>query len=273
MSFLEQVDVLILTYDEAPNIGRTLAALSRFPEVVVLDSHSTDGTGDIVRNFPNTRLSTRRFDDHASQWSHGLRACGLHRLWVLALDADYLVPPALVDEISHLEPPAPVAGYRTTFRYCVNGTPLSGTLYTPVVVFYRRDKASYVQAGHTQRVVIDGDIADLKGQIDHDDRKPLTRWLASQQRYAKLEAEHLLRLPRTALRSTDRIRLTRWAGPILVFFYTLIWRRCIFDGWPGWFYVLQRTLAETMIALELLQKRFDSGTRANSAHDAIGERD
>jgi glycosyltransferase involved in cell wall biosynthesis len=31
--------------------------------------------------------------------------------------------------------------------------------------------------------------------------------------------------------------------------------RCLFDGWPGWFYALQRMLAETLIALELLDKR------------------
>jgi len=262
MSFLDEVDVLVLTYDEAPNIGRTLAAASRFPEVVVLDSGSSDGTAEIVGSFPNARLLSRRFDDHAAQWTHGLTGCGLRRPWVLALDADYVLSPALVDEISRLDPPATVAGYRSSFRYCINGRPLSGTLYTPVVVLYRRAKAAYVQSGHTQRVTIAGDIADLKGRIDHDDRKPLARWLASQQSYAKLEAEHLLRLPRSALRSTDRIRLTGWAGPPLVFFYTLICKRCIFDGWPGWFYVLQRTLAETMIALELLEKRLGSGTRS-----------
>jgi glycosyltransferase involved in cell wall biosynthesis len=262
MNFLENVDVLVLTYNEAPNIGRTLAALSRFPEVVVLDSGSSDGTAEIVGGFPNARLSTRRFDGHASQWTYGLTGSGLRRPWVLALDADYLVSPTLVDEISRLEPPAMVAGYRSSFRYCINGRPLSGTLYPPVVVLYRRAKASYVQSGHTHRVAIEGDIADLTGRIDHDDRKPLARWLASQQSYARLEAEHLLRLPRSALRSTDRIRLTGWAGPPLVFFYTLIWKRCIFDGWPGWFYVLQRTLAETMIALELLERRFAGGTRS-----------
>ena len=30
---------------------------------------------------------------------------------------------------------------------------------------------------------------------------------------------------------------------------------CLFDGWPGWFYTLQRVLAECMIALELIDRR------------------
>lgn len=260
MSFLDRVDVLMLTYNEAPNIGRTLRALREFAEIVVLDSGSTDQTADIVAGFPNTRLVTRPFDNHASQWTYGLTECGLGRPWVLALDADYTVPAAGLEEISRLAPPDSVAGYRASFRYCICGRPLSGALYTPVVVLYRRERARYVQTGHTQRVIVHGEIAELKTRIDHDDRKPLSHWLTSQQRYAKLEAEHLVSTPRNGLRLTDKMRLTSWVGPPLVFFYTLLWKRCILDGWPGWFYVLQRTLAETMIALEVLERRFSRRT-------------
>jgi hypothetical protein len=60
---------------------------------------------------------------------------------------------------------------------------------------------------------------------------------------------------RQNMRLADRIRLTGWAAPIVVFPYALIWKRCLFDGWSGWFYVLQRTLAETMIALEIVNQR------------------
>jgi hypothetical protein len=30
---------------------------------------------------------------------------------------------------------------------------------------------------------------------------------------------------------------------------------CLLDGWPGWFYVLQRVLAETLICLEIIDRR------------------
>lgn len=247
--------MLVLTYNEAPNIGRTLAALHAFPEVVVLDSGSTDDTASIVAGFPNTRMEIRAFDGHAAQWSHGLERCGLTRPWVLALDADYVLPALFVEEIARLAPKNTVGGYRAFFRYCINGQPLSGALYTPVVVLYRRMQGHYVQTGHTQRLVLGGEIVDLTARIYHDDRKPLGRWLAAQQRYARLEADHLMALPRGELRRTDRLRLTGWMAPILVFFYALLWKRCLFDGWPGWFYVLQRTLAETMITLEILERR------------------
>ena len=53
--------------------------------------------------------------------------------------------------------------------------------------------------------------------------------------------------PKTKLRLVERIRLTGILGPLIIFLYTLIAKRCILDGWPGWFYVLQRTVAETRL--------------------------
>jgi len=260
MSFLDQVTVLILTFNEEANIGRTLDALARFPEVVVLDSGSTDATLDIVARYPNARWLTRAFDSHAAQWSHGLAACGTGRPWVLALDADYVLPAALVEELAALTPDTAACGYRARFRYCIYGRALRGTLYPPVVVLYRRTHARYVQDGHTQRVVVHGAVMPLRARIDHDDRKPLARWLSSQQRYARLEADHLLSTPARELGRNARIRRMAWPAPILVFFYTLIAKGCLLDGWAGWLYALQRTIAETMIALEIIDRRLRQGS-------------
>jgi glycosyltransferase involved in cell wall biosynthesis len=254
VSFIDQITVLILTYNEAPNIGRTLSALSRFRTVVVLDSGSNDETLEIVRNFENVQFFSRPFDCHAGQWNFGLTECGIRTPWVLALDADYLVPESLIDEIAGLAPLVYTA-YRASFDYCVFGHTLSGTLYPAVTVLFRRETAKYIQAGHTQRLQTVGKIGALQARIAHDDRKPLSRWFASQQKYAKLEADYLCETSRTYLRFSDRIRRMGWLAPIVVFFYVLLIKRCIFDGWQGWFYVLQRTIAESMIALEIAERR------------------
>jgi glycosyltransferase involved in cell wall biosynthesis len=259
LSFLDQITVIILTYNEASNIRRTLDALTRFPEIVVLDSGSTDGTAAAVALYPNARIAVRPFDSHAAQWNYGLNSCGIHRPWVLSLDADYRVSADLAEEIAALQPEKAVGGYRCAFRYCIFGRPLSATLYPPVVALFRREHAHYVQEGHTQRVTVDGVVGHLSGRIDHDDRKPLERWVASQQRYAELEANHILSVAPATLKLSDRIRLLAWPAPLLVFLYALIVKRCIFDGLPGWLYVLQRTLAEMFIALEILDRRLRRG--------------
>jgi glycosyltransferase involved in cell wall biosynthesis len=262
MNFLQEITVLILTYNEAPNIGRTLAALERFPEVVVLDSCSTDETAQIATTYDNVRFFTRPFDQHATQWNFGLQNCGIRRPWVLALDADYFLPETLIDEISALQPTEAQCGYQASFRYCIKGRQLSGSLYPSHVVLFRRQCAFFVQTGHTQRLMVEGDINALDSLIQHDDRKSLGHWLSSQQRYAKLEAEYLERLPPTSLRVIDRIRRTGVLGPPFSFLYALIAKRCIFDGWAGWLYVLQRVLAETMIAAEVIDRKLQ-----NQAHD------
>ena len=95
----------------------------------------------------------------------------------------------------------------------------------------------------------------LHTRIIHDDRKPLSRWFVSQQKYAKLEADFLLQTPKEELRFTDRLRRSGWPTPIIILVYTLLVKRCIFDGWAGWYYVLQRTITEAMFAVAVLDRR------------------
>ena len=262
-TFFDHVTVLILTYNEENNIERTLRALARFPRVIIVDSNSNDRTLKIAKQFPNVEVNTRVFDQHDRQWNYGLDNCGISTKWVVSLDADYVLSDSLVAEIANIDPDSLTSGYRVSFNYCIYGRKLSASLYPPHVVLFQRDRARYEQVGHTQRLVLDGDIADLAAKIDHDDRKPLGRWIASQYRYAKLEADYLLGRPVGALRPIERMRRMAIFAPVLVFFYTLIWKRCILDGWPGWLYVLQRTLAEALIALEIVDRRLSCSSEAS----------
>lgn len=255
MDFLDKVDVLILTWNEEANLERTLAALARFPRVTILDSGSTDRTLQIAVRHPNVLVCHRAFDTHSHQWNHGLRQCGLQADWVLALDADYVLTPQLVDELASLQPPAEVAGYVATFRYCIHGRALSASLYPPVTVLYRRAAGGYVQDGHTQRLRLDGKVTPLTGAILHDDRKPLAAWLAAQDRYARLECELLLATPWARLRWRDRLRRMTLVTPWLVPLYCLTIGRGLFDGLPGLLYAMQRGIAETILSVRLIEAR------------------
>ena len=86
--------------------------------------------------------------------------------------------------------------------------------------------------------------------------------LTSQQSYARLEADYLLKADQDTMSASDRLRRMAWPAPIVVFFYVLVIKGCLLDGWPGWFYALQRVLAECMIALELIDRRFLRAARA-----------
>ncbi len=261
MSFLDRVEVLILAYNEEANLARTLDALRAFPRVIVLDSGSTDATLRIAAGHPNVGVCTRPFDSHAAQWNHGLHGCGIAAEWVLALDADYVLTPRLADEIAALDPGLAVGGFRAHFRYCVEGRALSGSLYPPVTLLYRRAGAAYVQDGHTQRVVVQGEVATLRNPVLHDDRKPLSAWLAAQDRYAQLECALLLSTPWPRLRWRDRLRRLVVVTPWLVPLYCLTVGRGLLDGRRGVFYALQRGIAEAILSAKLLSSAFAGRSR------------
>ena len=186
---------LVLTFNEAPNIARTLGRLSWAKDIVVVDSGSTDPTREIAAQHAGVRVFQRPFTTHAEQWNFGLRETGIATEWVLALDADFVLSDELIRELEAMAPDPDVAGYRASFTYCIDGRPLTGAAYPPVVVLFRRALARYTQDGHTQRVQLDGPIGTLAGRISHDDRKSLTHWLSAQSRYMRLEAEKLSQAP------------------------------------------------------------------------------
>jgi glycosyltransferase involved in cell wall biosynthesis len=258
----DQITPLIITYNEAPNITRTISKLLWAKRIVVIDSGSTDATLDMLRRFPQVDVIQHPFSDFAGQCNFGLTQ--VDSPWVLSLDADYELSDALVEELAGLRAPDSAAGYRARFVYRIYGRALRGTLYPPRVVLYRKNKARYHNEGHGHRVVIDREVLPLAGVIYHDDRKPLARWFDSQQRYAQVEARYLIETRHEMLNRSDRIRRLGWLAPIGVLFYTLVGKGCILDGWPGWYYALQRLCAETLIALELLDQRLRGSETGSS---------
>jgi glycosyltransferase involved in cell wall biosynthesis len=253
---LDQITPLILTYNEAPNIARTLEALKWAPEIIVVDSMSTDDTLDLATRTPQVRVFQREFDCHSNQWSFGLSDTGITSEWVLALDADYVLTPELVDELKTLTPAADVAGYQVRFVYCVNGRPLRGSAYPPVTVLYRRETASYRQDGHSHRVEVRGKVETLSAPIRHDDRKSIDHWLRAQSRYMRLEADKLIQSDWQALGWADRLRKLRVVAPIAMFFYCLFAKGAILDGRAGLYYSFQRLLAELILSLYLIEHSF-----------------
>jgi glycosyltransferase involved in cell wall biosynthesis len=248
------VTALILTFNERENIECSLSALAWTRQVLIVDSFSTDRTIDLAqRAHPKVRIVQRAFDSFAGQCNYGLTQ--VQTEWVLSLDADYILTADLIAEITRLEPPADVAGYSAQFRYCVFGRPLRTTIYPPRTVLYRVERAAYRDEGHGHRVAVRGAVRPLAGKIDHDDRKPLGRWIRSQHEYAVIEARHLLTTSQKQMNRQDRLRRQIYFAPLVMFFYLLVVRGLILDGWPGWFYVCQRTLAEILLSLRLLIER------------------
>lgn len=250
---------LLLTFNEAPNVARTLSRLSWATDIVVVDSCSTDDTCEIARQHPGVRIVARAFTTHAEQWNFGLHETGIATEWVLALDADFVLSDELIREIASIAADPDTAGYEASFVYCIGGRPLRGAAYPPVVVLFRRARARYVQDGHTQRVRLEGPVRALSGRIFHDDRKPLDHWLSAQSRYMRLEADKLINAPAGSLSRLDRLRRAIVIAPPAMFVFCYLLRGGILDGKAGLFYALQRTASELFLSLYLVEQWLGRG--------------
>jgi hypothetical protein len=250
------LSALLITFNEIANIDRTLNGLGWVPEVVVIDSGSSDGTLEVLAAHPNVRVITRRFDSFADQCNFGLDQISSD--WVLSLDADYGVPTALATAMPDLIARADrerLAGYSLPFRYCIDGQPLRGSLLPPRICLYRTRSGRYRNEGHGHRVVLNGPAAPLTLAILHDDRKPLARWLASQQRYLTIEAANLLDTPAALLSPVDRLRRHTPLAPLAALVVCLLLRGGLLDGAAGLTYALQRTYAELLLLLLLREEK------------------
>jgi glycosyltransferase involved in cell wall biosynthesis len=261
---LDQITPLILTFNEEANLSRTLAGLGWARRIVVIDSGSTDATLEVLAAHSNVEVVHRPFDTHGCQWNAGLAL--ISQGWVLSLDADYVVTPslqqALVAAINQAESSGSPAssegctnGFQIPFRYCVAGRPLRGTVLPPRIALFRCGCGEYIDDGHTQDLMLRGRVGLIPEPILHDDRKPLDRWLWAQQRYMRRETDKLLHTPDTQLSRADRLRKRTWLAPLAVLLVCLVQKRACLDGWRGWFYAFQRSYAELLLLLMLMDAR------------------
>jgi glycosyltransferase involved in cell wall biosynthesis len=248
---LDKVTPLILTFNESPNIDRTLQRLAWAKKIIVVDSYSTDTTLEILYYYPQIQIFQREFDTFARQCNYGLQQ--IQTEWVLSIDADYIVTDELINEIEALPQNSLVDGYFARFKYCVFGKPLRGTLLPPREVLFRKEKAIYIDDGHAHRLQVNGKSETLSSYIYHDDRKPISRWLWAQDRYMIIETQKLLETSKSELSLGDRIRQHKILAPFVILFYCLILKQGILDGWAGWYYALQRMLAEILLSIRLIE--------------------
>ena len=133
------------------------------------------------------------------------------------------------------------------------GKPLRANNTKGRPVLFKKADCIYYDDGHTQRLRISGDIENYKSKIWHDDRKSLKRWLLNQASYSEKEALMLINTPSKQLSTISKLRKSIIFAPLLIFFYTLFFKGLLLNGWRGWYYALQRFLAEALISLKQIE--------------------
>src|ERR1700693_4991579 len=103
------LSVVIITVNEEANISRTLASVKPLVadgkgEIIVVDSGSTDRTVEIAKSY-GAKVFVEEWKGYAAQKNSAIdKAAGD---WILSLDADEEVEPALAEEINDIFPANP----------------------------------------------------------------------------------------------------------------------------------------------------------------------
>jgi len=162
-----RLSVCIICWNEALNIRRCLESVVWADEIVVVDSESTDGTLAIAREYTDA-VFQRPWTGYADQKNHALSKA--HGKWVLSLDADEAVTPALREEIlAEIARPEAKDAYRIPRRSFYQGRWINHSGYYPdrQLRLFRREKARWVGGRVHERVEIQGDVGTLKNDIFH----------------------------------------------------------------------------------------------------------
>lgn len=185
------VSVAIITLNEEARILRCLRSVkSLAAEIVVVDSGSTDNTVALCRDF-GCNVFTSPFAGFSAQKQFAVDQASND--WVLVMDADEEVSPALSEEIRYLFGNQEVqpAGFLIPRRLCYMGRIMkhSGVGKEYILRLFDRRKGKFDGKPVHESIVTTGETALLKEMILHYSFHDLHHHLEKMNQYTTLAAE------------------------------------------------------------------------------------
>jgi glycosyltransferase involved in cell wall biosynthesis len=252
---------LIVARDEAHSLAECLAAVAWADErIVVVDARSRDATLEIARRDAEV-VAVRVFDDFAAQRNAALALASGD--WVLSVDADERVTPALAAEIRRVLADGDLAcrGFRVPIRSEILGRPFtgSGTQHDLPLRLFRRDSGRWVGLVH-EIVDLRGPVGSLRGALRHCTIPTMKVFLEKINDYTTLEARELAASGRP-YRGSDLV-----ARPAWTFFKLYLLKRGFRDGVEGFLFCLLSAVSAAVRAWkhrELTRPRWTRGLPAS----------
>ena len=224
---MTSVSVIVITRNEARNIGAALESVRWAEDIVVVDSGSTDETVAIARRHTD-RVVTHPWEGYGAQknYAAGLAAHD----WVFSLDADERVTPALTQEIRALLAAGPARqGYRIPRVTHYLGRWIRSTDWYPdrQLRLYDRRAGRWNDRRVHESVRVDGAVGRLEAEIEHHAYRDVSHHLRTIDRYSTLAADQMRAEGR-------RVRCAELAAhPPLAFLRNYVARGGLRDGTPG----------------------------------------
>jgi glycosyltransferase involved in cell wall biosynthesis len=186
-----QLSAIVITRNEAANIGACLDSVAFCDERIVVDCGSSDGTVDIAR-AKGARVEFYAWRGFGPQKNYALSlATGA---WVLSIDADERATPELAGAIKSALADSSADGWELPRRSSFCGRELRHSGWSPdyVLRLFRRGKAKFDDALVHERVICDGPIKRLDHPLLHYPVLRLEDALSRMDRYSTASAEALV---------------------------------------------------------------------------------
>jgi glycosyltransferase involved in cell wall biosynthesis len=232
------VSVIVITQDEEANIAECLASVSFARDIVVVDSGSRDRTIELARAHGARVLQTPDWPGFGPQKNRALDLAT--EPWVLSIDADERVTPQLREEILRVVQAGAGApdAYSIPRRssYCGQYIAHSGWYPDRVLRLFRRGSARFTDDAVHERLVAQGTVGRLAGDLLHTTYPDLETMLEKLNRYSSASAGMLQAQGRRATLG-GAVARGLWA-----FFRTYVLRAGWLDGRMG--FVLAVSVAE-----------------------------
>ena len=187
---MPRLSAIIITRNEAENIAACLDRLLFCDERIVVDSNSTDRTREIAAQM-GARVVEHAFAGFGPQKNFALSLATGD--WVLSIDADERVSPALAHEIAEAVAAPQADAYEMPRISSFLGRDMgrSGLFPDHVLRLFKRDAARFTDDAVHERVVCKGVIARLASPLQHDTVKRLEDALSRVDRYSTAGAAML----------------------------------------------------------------------------------
>jgi glycosyltransferase involved in cell wall biosynthesis len=279
--------VLVVTRNEESNLERCLLSVHGFAgQIFVIDSESTDRTREIAARYADAvhvlAYDHSRIIPWIFQW--GLDNLPIRHDWVLILEADQALPPALREEIAALlaRPRVEEAGFYIRRRQIFRGRPIRFGGYggKHLMKLFRRDRCELDPAEQDTRVYVRGPVGRLRAPLEEWNRKEdaILFYLEKHLRYADAFAREEIErragtlpwklTPRLFGASDERTlwlkqryyRMPLFLRPALYFCYRYFLLLGILDGKTGFiFHFLQAYWFRLVVDIRLEELRRAAG--------------
>ncbi|MCX6141024.1 MAG: glycosyltransferase family 2 protein [Candidatus Kapabacteria bacterium] len=186
------ISAVLICHNEVSSIPGCIQALRGCcDEIVVVDSGSTDGTLELLREM-GIRTVHRDFDGYGKQKRY---ACSLARnQWILSIDADEILSEQLSKELQSFKDDGQSVAYRLPRRFRFLGKTFlhgHGSLDHPIRLF-RKDVCEFDEALVHESVIVNGAVGKMRYEIVHESYINLGQYLTKFDRYTTLGAERLI---------------------------------------------------------------------------------